>query len=222
MNKNVAVLTMCAAVLAGCSSFSTKQGITPSPDAVTPVKEAKLSTTFTDEGIKVYYTMSGKLEKIEVFGQAPAWKRNPEVIAEADAMDKLVKFIHGKTLASERRIKIISRALDNASDITNNKFRTVDGTIQTNAKDLEEEVRNLNNGEEVQKDNTAKRKAQIVDETIVNTITEIKSSGFLIGVRKVNDTIKDDGKVYVATYQWSEADVATATAIRAQMRKAQQ
>jgi len=221
MNKNVAIVTMCA-VLAGCSSFSSNKGITPSPDAVTPVKEQKLSTTFTDEGVKIYYTMSGKLEKIEVYGQAPAWKRNPEVIAESDAMDKLVKFIHGKNVSSERRVKIISRALDNASDITNNKFRTVDGTLQTDSKEIEAELNNLNNGEQIQKDNTAKRKAQIVDETVVNTITEIKSSGFLIGVRKINDAIKDEGKVYVATYQWSERDVATATEIRSTMRKAQQ
>ena len=52
-------------------------------------------------------------------------------------------------------------------------------------------------------------------------MTEIRSSGFLIGVRKISDAVKDDGKVYTAVYQWSEADVATATSVRATMRKAQ-
>jgi hypothetical protein len=218
--KKVALAVAIGVIMSGCSSFGSK-GITPSPDAVTPVKEQKLSTSFTDEGVKIYYTASGKLEKIEVHGQAPAWKRNVEVIAEADAMDKLVKFIHGKNVSSERRTKIISKAIDNASDVTSNKFRTVDGTFETESKQLEDELRSTKNGEEIQKDNTAKRKAQIVDETLVNTVTEIRSAGFLIGVRKISDAIKDDGKVYTAVYQWSETDVATATSIRATMRKAQ-
>jgi hypothetical protein len=217
--KNVVMLAILSAALAGCSSFGNK-GISPSSDATTPVKDQKISTSFTDEGIKLYYTMSGKLEKVEVFGQAPAWKRNPEIIAEADAMDKLVKFVHGKSVSSERRIKIMSKAIDNASDVTNNKFRTIDGTLQTDSKELESE--SLKNGDETQKDNTAVRKAQILDQTVVNTVTEIKSSGFLIGVRKINDAIKDDGKIYVATYQWSEKDVEASTAVRAAMRKAQQ
>lgn len=218
--KKVMLAVTIGVIMSGCSSFGSK-GITPSPDAVTPVKEQKLSTSFTDEGVKIYYTASGKLDKIEVYGQAPAWKRNVEVIAEADAMDKLVKFIHGKNVSSERRTKIISKAIDNASDVTSNKFRTVDGTFETESKQLEDELRSTKNGEEVQKDNTAKRKAQIIDETVVNTITEIRSAGFLIGVRKISDAIKDDGKIYTAVYQWSEADVATATSIRATMRKAQ-
>jgi hypothetical protein len=218
--KKVALAVAIGVIMSGCSSFGSK-GITPSPDAVTPVKEQKLSTSFTDEGVKIYYTASGKLEKIEVHGQAPAWKRNVEVIAEADAMDKLVKFIHGKNVSSERRTKIISKAIDSASDVTSNKFRTVDGTFETESKQLEDELRSTKNGEEIQKDNTAKRKAQIVDETLVNTVTEIRSAGFLIGVRKISDAIKDDGKVYTAVYQWSETDVATATSIRATMRKAQ-
>jgi hypothetical protein len=218
--KKVALAVAIGVIMSGCSSFGSK-GITPSPDAVTPVKEQKHSTSFTDEGVKIYYTASGKLEKIEVHGQAPAWKRNVEVIAEADAMDKLVKFIHGKNVSSERRTKIISKAIDSASDVTSNKFRTVDGTFETESKQLEDELRSTKNGEEIQKDNTAKRKAQIVDETLVNTVTEIRSAGFLIGVRKISDAIKDDGKVYTAVYQWSETDVATATSIRATMRKAQ-
>lgn len=218
--KKVALAVAIGIIMSGCSSLSNK-GITPSVDAVTPVKDQKLSTSFTDEGIKIYYTVSGKLEKIEVTGQAPAWKRNVEVVAEADAMDKLVKFIHGKNVSTERRVKIISRALDKATDVTNNKFKSMDGTIQTDSKEIEAEMRGSGNGEETQKDNTAVRKAQIVDETLVNTVSLIQSQGFLIGVRKISDSVKDEGKNYVATYQWSEADVAAATAIRATMRKAQ-
>lgn len=208
-----------AAILTGCGTFNDK-GIQPAADAVTPIKETRVTTEFKDEGIKIHYTVGGNLEKIEVVGVAPAWKRNHDIIAEADAMDKLVKFIHGKNVTSERRVKIISRALDHASDLTNNKFKTVDGTVETDSKELEGEIRN-GNGEESQKENTAKRNARIVDETTVNAIQTITASGRLVGVRKIGDGTKDEGKLYVAYYQWSKKDLATAIEIRNEMLKAQ-
>lgn len=218
MKRKISAIVI-ATILSGCGTFKDK-GIQPASDAVTPVKETRITTEFRDEGIKIYYTSTGNLEKIEVIGVSPAWKRNHDIIAEADAMDKLVKFIHGKNVTSERRIKIISRALDHASDLTNNKFKTVDGTVETDSRELEGEIKN-NNGEESQKENTAKRNARIVDETTVNAIQTITASGRLVGVRKIGDSVKDDGKLYVAYYQWSKKDLATAIEIRNEMLKAQ-
>ena len=210
-----------AVALTGCGTFSNK-GIQPSVDAVTPVKDVKVVTEFKDEGIKITYTMSGKLEKIEVTGIAPSWKRNHDIIAEADAMDKLVKFVHGKNVTTDRRVKIISRALDHASDITSNKFKSMDGSIVTDSKELEaEELAKSNNGEETQKDNTARRNARIVDETTVNTIQTITSSGRLVGVIKVGDGTKDDGKLYLAHYMWSKQTMATSREVRNEMLRDQ-
>ncbi len=219
--KKLAIAVAVGLTLSACSTFKSDKGITPSVDAVTPVKDVKVSTAFVDEGVKISYTMSGKLDYVEVVGQAPAWKRNVDVIAEADAMDKLVKFVHGKNVSSDRRMKIISRALDKATDVTNNKFKSMDGTIQTDSKEIEAEMRGSNNGEENQKDNTAYRKAQIVDETLVNTVTTIQAQGFLVGVRKISDAVKDDGRIYIATYRWSMADMDAAMQVRNAMRKAQ-
>jgi hypothetical protein len=210
-----------AVTLSGCSTFSSKnEGNRPAADATIPVKDTKITTNFVDEGVKITYTMTGKLEKIEVVGVAPAWKRNHDIIAEADAMDKLVKFVHGKNVTSDRRVKIISRALDNASDITNNKYRSNDGSINTDSKELEAEVKS-GSGEETQKDNTARRNARIVDETTVNAVQTITASGRLVGVRKISDDVKDDGKTYVAYYQWSKRDMAAAIEIRNEMLKGQ-
>ena len=217
MNKRLLVLLV-AGALAGCGTFGSNKGITPAADATTPIKETKITTNFTDEGVKLHYTMSGKLERIEVVGVAPAWKRNHDIIAEADAMDKLVKFVHGKNVSSDRRIKIISKALDQASDLTSNKFSSNEGVIETDSKALEAELKN-DSGEQTQRLNTAKRNARIVDETTVNAVQTITASGRLVGVRKTGDTVKDDGKTYVAYYQWSFQDMDTAMQVRNAMMK---
>lgn len=218
MKRNLLVLAILA-TLVGCSSTNGNL-IKPANDAVTPIKDTKITTSFVDEGIKITYTSGGKLEKIDVYGVAPAWKRNHEIIAEADAMDKLVKFVHGKNVSTDRRVKIISRALDNASDLTLNKFSSNDGTVETDSKSLEGELKN-SNGEESQKSNTAKRNARIVDETMVNAVQTITSSGRLVGVLKVGEAVKDDGKTYLAHYQWSKKDMGAAIEIRNEMLKAQ-
>ena len=217
---NIKLLVIAAAVVAmtGCSSMGDKSvGIKPSSDATTPIKDTKISTDFTDEGIKIFYTMGGKLEKIEVYGVAPAWKRNHDILADDDAMEKLLKFVHGQTVSSERRVKIISKALDVASDSTANKFRSEDGTIQTDSKSLESAGAN----ESTQNDNVAKRNAQIADETNTNLVRTVTSKGFLSGVRKIGDAVKQDGKIYVAIYQWSPRDQGVAIDIRNQMLKGQ-
>jgi hypothetical protein len=133
-------------------------------------------------------------------------------------MDKLVKFVHGKNVTSDRRVKIISKALDQASDLTSNKFSSNDGAIQTDSKELEAELKN-DSGEQTQKMNTAKRNARIVDETTVNAIQTITASGRLVAVRKTGDTVKDDGKTYVAFYQWSFQDMNSAMEVRNAMMK---
>jgi hypothetical protein len=218
---NIKLLVIAAAVVAmtGCSSMSggNSVGVKPSSDATTPIKDTKISTDFTDEGIKIFYTMGGKLDKIEVYGMAPAWKRNHDILADDDAMEKLLKFVHGQTVSSERRVKIISKALDIASDSTSNKFRSEDGTIQTDSKSLESAGAN----ESTQNDNVAKRNAQIADETNINLVRTVTSKGFLGGVRKIGDTVKQNGKLYVAIYQWSPRDQGVAIDVRNQMLKGQ-
>lgn len=217
MKKKFAVLAM-VALIAGCSSTGNK-GLNPPSDATVPVKDMKITTSFVDEGIKISYTLSGNLESITVIGVSPAWKRNHDIIAEADAMDKLVKFVYGKNVSTDRRVKIISKALDQASDLTLNKFKSNEGTLETNSKSLEEEIVSTGNGEESQKQNTAKRNARIVDETVVNAVQTITSSGRLVGVRKINEAVKDDGKTYVAYYYWSKKDMAVVKELQREMSR---
>ena len=96
--RNFIVAFILSLSVIGCATDSSKTSINPD------IKERQLSTDFTDEGIKITYTFTGKLESIEVFGQAEAWRGNVEAIAEADAMAKLTKFVYGKDVATSRRV----------------------------------------------------------------------------------------------------------------------
>ena len=75
-----------------------------------------MSTGLTDEGIKITYTITGKLQSIEVYGQAEAWRGNVEAVAEADAMAMLTKFVYRKDISTSRRVKVIGHSIEAAKD----------------------------------------------------------------------------------------------------------
>ena len=195
------ILIAAAISMAGCSS-SVKL------NDPAPIKDTKLATNFTDEGVKIFYTFTGKLERIEVYGQADAWKGNVETLAEADALAKLVKFVYGNDVSTNRKVNIIGKAIENAEDTTNTD------TITSDSKELESELKNKPNNSN---STNAKRTAKIVNETITDTVTSMKSQGKLVGVRKTKDYQKDNGKTYVAVYVWSEKDQAISENIRTRM-----
>lgn len=216
MKRTAIALSLVAALgVAGCSSTS---GVKAPIESTTAIKDTRITTEFVDEGVKLYYTFTGKLEKIEVLGVAPAWKGNYTVIAEADAMDKLVKFVHGKEVSSSRRVKVIGRSIERAADSTVNKFQSTDSTVAFKASDLEQDTTPASNdGEFTTKANTAKRNASVIDQTLVDTVTSITARGRITGVRKTRDMKVDDGKTYVAVYEWSENQQATSEFIRDRM-----
>ena len=214
MKKTALAMSMAAMItLTGCGSFGSKQqALSPSTDSQTAVKDGTISTEFKDEGIKLFYTFTGNLDRIEVYGLAPAWKGNVDVLAEADAMDKLVKFVHGQTVSTDRRVKIMAKSLDKARDNTLNRFKSNDDNLNFDSKELE------NSGSENTSNNTSRRIADRVENTLVTTVTNITAKGRLTGVRKIRDSVVQDGKMYVAVYQWSEKDQATSEFVRGRMR----
>jgi major membrane immunogen (membrane-anchored lipoprotein) len=214
MKKTALAMSMAVMItVTGCGSFGSKQqALSPSTDSQTAVKDGTISTEFKDEGIKLFYTFTGNLDRIEVYGLAPAWKGNVDVLAEADAMDKLVKFVHGQTVSTDRRVKIMAKSLDKARDNTLNRFKSNDDNLNFDSKELE------NSGSENTSNNTSRRIADRVENTLVTTVTNITAKGRLTGVRKVRDSVVQDGKLYVAVYQWSEKDQATSEFIRGRMR----
>jgi len=150
-----------------------------------------------------------------------------EIVAEADAMDKLVKFVHGQSVNSERRNRIITKTLDRARDNTLNRFRTVDGTASFDAREVSKELdrddsagvpKVTDDGSTNERKNTSRRIADRVEQGLVEATTTITAQGRLVGVRKIRDRVVQDGRVYVAVYQWSPQDQDTSDFIRNRMR----
>jgi len=211
MNKTILALGVIAAMgLVGCSTTKQPESDTvkAAADTKIPVKDMTISTEFRDDGIRVSYSMMGDLEKITIYGTAPAWKGNHTVIAELDAMDKLVKFVHGQTTTSDRRIRIVAESIDRAQDATKHRI----GQIQSefDSVDLERTAAQT----QADEDNVSRRKAERVEKTVVNTVTKITAQGRLTGVRKVGDSVSADGRVYTAIYEWTERDQALSVRLR--------
>jgi hypothetical protein len=183
----------------GCSTF------TQSPDPAAratrvALLDQRLSTEFADEGIKIHYTILGKIEKIEVRGTAALSRRDYDVLAEADAKVKLTKFLHSEKVISDSRIKVISHVIERAQDR---------GTAELGNRDLDPSGAKLNQPIQLQ--------ANQVYESLVTTLTIVTSTGKLRGVRKVRDYIVDSGHTYVAVYEWNEEHQGFADQVRETM-----
>lgn len=203
-------------VLMGCSSIESSKR-----NGSGDVKEQRLSTDFTDEGIKITYTFTGKLESIEVYGQAEAWRGNVEAIAEADAMAKLTKFVYGKDVLTSRRVKVIGRSLEAAKDNKLTAYSNKEGDIEITDKQIEGLPLSGGSNAKTDTSSSAERQATTLNATIVTTITDITSKGRLVGVRKIRDFQRNDGKVYVAVYVWSEKNQAASEYIKNRMQNKQ-
>jgi hypothetical protein len=207
------ILSACSST-AGLSSGKSQQ-MSQSVEA-SAIKDTKISVDFSDEGVKIFYTTLGNVERIEIYGQAPAWKGNYAVLAEADAMDKLVKFVYGQSVSSSKKVEVISKAIDMAKDESQNASQAADGSIAFTEKQLQSTLQP--SAPSSIRDTKNKRIAETVDQTIINTVNAMSSQGRLSAVRKVRDELANDGKLYVAIYQWSKQDQASASYVRSLMK----
>ena len=227
MKRAFITIMLASTILTACSSAK-NTGFEQAQGNQVAVMDQKITTEYSDKGIILHYTLFGKLESIEVYGVAAAWKSNPEILAEADAKEKLVKFVYGEQVDSDLNVKILAKSLEKARDNAVNNITTgVTGadnafiSSQLEAELLKEEATQgrTNIAGDKDKDNTSRRVAERLDDTITDTLTRISSNGRLRGVRKVGDQILDDGRLYVAKYVWSEEDAHVANSILSIMKK---
>jgi hypothetical protein len=227
MKTKILALAVSAALLGGCSSVGSLNpfgnsgvgNVNQPADNTTAVKDQTVRTEFTGNGIQVEYTLLGELKAIEVVGVADAWKGNFDVLAEADAKEKLVKFIYGEDVDSDRRVQIIAKAIDRATDNAVNKINsdldTITQTVDTELlAEIDQEQNNSTGSQAAANDNTSRRIAAKVETTVSTAITTITSGGRLTGIRKISDEVRDNGKIYAATYRWTRKDQAAAQELR--------
>ena len=219
MNKTLLAVAVVAALgLVGCSSISKQPTVAVPENVRTAVKDTTISTEFRDQGIKVHYSITGKLEKIEVIGIAPTWKGNHTILAELDAKEKLIKFVHGEDVSSDRRVRIIAKSLDRAQDSTLNQIEHNLSEISFSAQELDQEEPRTHSITPGGDDNASRRTASRVDRTLVDAVTVATSAGRLRGVIKVGDSVSRDGKFYTAKYEWSERANNAAEFMRSRMK----
>ena len=209
--KSISVAVFGILCLSACSSTQVAGNDGGAPASVTAVKgeTVQLSTEFRREGVRVYYTLFGNVDRIEAKGFAEVWQQRYEHVAELEAKEKLVKFLRGESVSSTRKTQVIARAIERAQDSTLNRSKSSDGAMNSTAEDLELEAMNKakeSDRDEISRANTALRKTSFANaQTVTSTIT-VTSSGRLVAVRKLSGEVVNDGKLYVGTYIWTPKD----------------
>src|SRR6056300_1464580 len=119
--KKLLAVAIATTILSGCSTIpnpfadNDKFIVNQPSENMTAVKDVKVGVV-NDEGIKIYYTLLGDLDRIEVYGFADAWKGNVEIVAELDAKERLVKYLYDEKVDTDRSVEIITKTLDKARD----------------------------------------------------------------------------------------------------------
>jgi hypothetical protein len=212
------IIVAAIAALAGCSSTKLQNVRVEDVN----VKETRLATDFKRQGVRVHYTFGGDVEKVEAFGYAPVWRGEYRIAAEADAKDKLVKFLRGESVESTRMTRVIAKSIERSQDNSLNKFRTQDGKVTIADTDLEkEDTEQADNdtGEENSKQNSALRKASINNARIVTSTIVVSARGRLSGVYKKEGYVQEDGKTYTAVYVWTPKNQEAARIVTTLMDK---
>lgn len=220
--KKLLAVAVATTILSGCSSIpnpfaDNKVGTVVQPTTnETPVKERTISTEFVGNGVTLEYSLLGDLKAIEVRGVAEVWRGNPEIVAEADAKDKLVKFIYGEEVDSTRTTRIIAKSIDHAKD---NSVNAMQSDLDTTVNVTDIELENEQEQPSVADQNTSRRIADSVNKVIAESVVNVSSGGRLTGLRLVSDDLRESGKIYVATYRWTEKDTETARSVRTIMAR---
>jgi hypothetical protein len=167
----------------------------------TTKNQQKIATEFRREGITIFYKADGDVDKLEVKGYAKTWQKQYEHVAELEAKEKLVKFLRGETVSSTRKTSVIARSLERASDNSISKSLNSDGSMKTVAEDLESAPIQSQESNSTSK-SIIERQAINNAQTVTSSIT-VNALGALSAVRKINGETTEEGKTYVATYEWS-------------------
>jgi hypothetical protein len=213
-----------AAVLALSACSSTKNqtgspGISPGPQ--TAISEQLAVSDFKRRGIRVVYSLTGKLEAIETVGYAPVWGRSQNSVREAyrvaelEAKKSLNDFINQEVISTETSVKMVSRNLERARDNKVNDFatnRSRDVVASVESDETPSDANNFN-----REANTATRNDALSIATVVNNSIKTRNQGILGGLYLVEGDVVDGGRTVRVVYRWDEKHNKQRGHIRQQM-----
>ena len=213
-----------AAVLALTACGSTKNappaaGINPGPQ--TAISEQLAVSDFKRRGIRVVYSLTGKLEAIETVGYAPVWGRSQNSVREAyrvaelEAKKSLNDFINQEVISSETSVKMVSRNLERARDNKVNDFATNRNRDIVASMESDEQPSDANNYN--RETNTATRNDAFAIATVVNNTIRTRNQGILGGLYLVEGDVVDGGRMVRVVYRWDEKHNKQRGHIRQQM-----
>ena len=193
----------------GCSSTRPESGINPGSSANTAISEQRIAASeFKRQGIKVYYTLTGKLEAIEAIGYAPVWGNSENAVresyrvAELEAKKSLNDFINRETITSTVSVKMISQNLEQANDKKINNFNSNRSGDPDELVTSDDSVNQAKTAQTTRDDNTAVRNDALKISRLVNTTITNTNQGILGGLYLVDGQAINNGKTVRVIMRW--------------------
>jgi len=193
----------------GCSSTRPESGINPGSSANTAISEQRIAASeFKRQGIKVYYTLTGKLEAIEAIGYAPVWGNSENAVresyrvAELEAKKSLNDFINRETITSTVSVKMISQNLEQANDKKINNFNSNRSGDPDELVTSDDSVNQAKTAQTTRDDNTAVRNDALKISSLVNTTITNTNQGILGGLYLVDGQAINNGKTVRVIMRW--------------------
>jgi hypothetical protein len=211
MKKQILVIAVASALsqLTGCGSTKPDTGINPGSSATTAISEQRVAASeFKRQGVKVYYTLTGKLEAIETIGYAPVWGNSENAlresyrVAELEAKKSLNDFINKETITSTTSVKMISQNLEQARDQKTNRFSSNQAGNPDELTAIDEVVDREKNVQTTRDDNTAVRNDALRISSTVNTTITNTNQGILGGLYLVDGQAINSGKNVRVIMRW--------------------
>jgi hypothetical protein len=219
MKQHILVTVLSTAVLAvtGCSSTKTAdvtsgEGVNPGYTATTAIADQRLAASeFKKQGIKVYYSLFGNLEAIEVTGYAAVWggsmnaARESYRVAELEAKKSLNDFINKETIASTTSVRMISENLEHAQDQNTNKFSSNKGAATDELVAVDDVTAKSNPPTESNsaENQAIRNNALKISSKLQTTITNT-NRGILGGLYLVEGSVIDDGRAVKVVMRWDK------------------
>ena len=211
MKKQVITVAVASVLLSttGCSSTRSDSGINPRSSANTAISEQRIAASeFKRQGIKVYYTLTGKLEAIEAIGYAPVWGNSENAVresyrvAELEAKKSLNDFINRETITSTTSVKMISQNLEQANDKKINNFNSNRSGDPDELVTSDDSVNQAKTAQTTRDDNTAVRNDALRISSTVNTTITNTNQGILGGLYLVDGQSINNGKNVRVVMRW--------------------
>jgi len=211
MKKQILAVAVASALsqLIGCSSTKPDTGINPGTSATTAISDQRIAASeFKRQGIRVYYTLTGKLEAIEATGYAPVWGNSENAVresfrvAELEAKKSLNDFINRETITSAVSVKMISQNLEQANDKKANNFNSNRAGHPDELIAIDDTVDREKNLQTTRDDNTALRNDALRISSLVNTTINNTNQGILGGLYLVDGQAINNGKNVRVIMRW--------------------